>query len=162
AGFTVEKKPGHGRKKERLEAQLSSGSERNTRPVPRRVAVIGAGIAGACVARAFVRRGCQVAVYDKAEQIGVGASGNPLALVMPRLDAADGPGPRGLVEAYLFAKRFYRELGPEAAVELVARHRPRGEKEIQRFAKLMADPPLDETLLQAEAGALKHIGAIAV
>jgi tRNA 5-methylaminomethyl-2-thiouridine biosynthesis bifunctional protein len=161
AGFVVAKVPGHGRKKERLEARLvAAGSPRVASP--KRVAIIGGGIAGACAARAFVRRGCAVTVYEQVEQFGGGASGNPIALVMPRLDAADGPAARALLEAWLYARRFYSELGADAVQILDAVHVPRGEREVARFAKLMADPPLDETLLQAEGDGLRHKGAIAV
>jgi len=170
AGFAVEKKPGFGRKRERLEAVFrpfaaDPGESRDKRI--ERVAVIGAGIAGACAARSFLARGCGVTVLDKAAAPGAGASGNPLALVMPRLDAADGPGARGLIEAYLYARRFYETLGPEAAVFLDAIHRPRGETERQRFSKLLADPPLDETLLRPfdrndQSAGLHHLGAIAI
>ena len=51
AGFEVEKKPGFGRKKERLEAVLPGRARAETPAL--RVAVIGAGIAGAALARAF-------------------------------------------------------------------------------------------------------------
>jgi tRNA 5-methylaminomethyl-2-thiouridine biosynthesis bifunctional protein len=165
AGFAVEKKPGHGRKKERLEAAYKGAAAATARP--KSVAVIGAGIAGACAARAFLKRGCSVAVFDKAQAPGAGASGNPLALVMPRLDAADGPQARALLAAYLYAQRFYRELGPDAAAVLDAEHRAKGEKERARFAKLLADPPLDEALLapidEGDPGAgVIHHRAIAV
>lgn len=160
-GFEVAKVPGHGRKKERLEARLVAGGSLRVAG-PKRVAIIGGGIAGACAARAFVRRGCAVTVYEQSEQLGAGASGNPIALVMPRLDAADGPAARALLEAWLYARRFYGELGADAVQVLDAFHLPRGEREVARFAKLMADPPLDETLLQLEGAGLRHVGAVAV
>jgi tRNA 5-methylaminomethyl-2-thiouridine biosynthesis bifunctional protein len=160
-GFTVAKAPGHGRKKERLEARFTAPRSTPPRP-PKRIAIIGAGIAGACAAHAFLRRGCDVTVYDKASAPGAGASGNPLALVMPRLDAADSPAARALIAAWLHARRFYPALGPSAAQSLTAIHKPRGEKEQQRFAKLLADPPLDRTILQVSGGELRHLGAIAV
>lgn len=159
-GFEVGKVPGHGRKKERLEARLTSS--RVARVAPRRVAIIGAGIAGACTARAFLRRGLDVTVYDQAAAPGSKASGNPIALVMPRLDVGDGPASRALLEAWLFARRFYPELGADAAQVLDAVHLPRGEREAARFAKLLADPPLDETLLAADGEGLRHRGAVAV
>ena len=161
AGFSVAKMPGHGRKKERLEARLIASRPPHLTP-PRRVAIIGAGIAGACTANAFLRRGCDVTVIDKGPAPGTAASGNPIALVMPRLDAADSATARALVEAWLYARRFYQNLGADAAQPLDALHLPRGEKEQQRFAKLLADPPLDSDILQASGDGLRHIGAIAV
>jgi tRNA 5-methylaminomethyl-2-thiouridine biosynthesis bifunctional protein len=41
-------------------------------------------------------------------------------------------------------------------------HLPRGEREVQRFAKLLADPPLDPSLLQAAGDGLRHVDAVAV
>ena len=161
AGFTLAKMPGHGRKKERLEARLTAHRPAPGKP-PKRIAIIGAGVAGACAAHAFVRRGCDVAIFDRANAPGAGASGNPLALVMPRLDAADGPTARALIEAWLYARRFYPTLGPNAAQSLDAIHLPRSEKEQLRFAKLLADPPLDKTLLQSSDQGIRHLGAIAV
>jgi len=74
----------------------------------------------------------------------------------------DGPASRALLAAWLLARRFYPELGPDAAQVLDAIHLPRGEREAQRFAKLLADPPLDATLLGAEGTGLRHSGAVAV
>lgn len=161
AGFSLAKMPGHGRKKERLEARLTA-LRAPPRAPPRRIAIIGAGIAGACAAHAFLRRGCEVHVYDQADAPGAGASGNPLALVMPRLDAADSPPARALVEAWLYARRFYPALGPDAAEALEAVHLPRGDKEALRFARLLSDPPLDESLLRPSGSGLAHLGALAV
>lgn len=160
-GFQVAKVPGHGRKKERLEARMMT--PRMPRgDTPKRVAIVGAGIAGACAAAAFVRRGLHVTVYEQSDAPGAGASGNPIALVMPRLDVGDTPAARALLEAWLYARRFYVELGAESAQTLDAVHLPRGDREAQRFAKLLVDPPLEETLLQAQGAGLKHVGAVAV
>jgi len=160
AGFAIDKKPGFGRKKERLEARLSSRIALRASGMTMKVTIIGAGIAGACAARAFLDRGCDVTVIDKDAAPGAGASGNPLALVMPRLDAADGPAARALIEAYLFARATYVALSYDAADQLDVSHRPRGEAERQRFAKLLADPPFDASLLRpinpADPGAGVH------
>ncbi len=161
AGFSVAKMPGHGRKKERLEARLTTSRPAPV-PPPKRVAIIGAGIAGACAAHAFLKRGCDVTIIDRAAEPGAGASGNPLALVMPRLDAADGPTARALVEAWLYARRFYAALGPDSAQQLDAIHLPRSEKEQQRFAKLLGDPPLDDAILQSFEQGIRHLGAFAI
>lgn len=85
-GFQVDKCPGHGRKRERLEARLPGTMQE---ALPPTVAVIGAGVAGASLARAFAALGHRVTVVE-AEQVGAGGSGFPTALVTPRLDAGDG------------------------------------------------------------------------
>jgi tRNA 5-methylaminomethyl-2-thiouridine biosynthesis bifunctional protein len=159
-GFDVAKVAGHGRKKERLEARLTA--DRATAPKQaQRVAIVGAGVAGAWAARAFLDRGCKVDVYDRAAAPASGASGNPLALVMPRLDAGDSPAARALIAAWLLARRAWARVG-DAAETLDVTHLARGPREEQRFAKLAADPPLDATMLRAGAEGLTHIGAVAV
>jgi tRNA U34 5-methylaminomethyl-2-thiouridine-forming methyltransferase MnmC len=99
-GFELARAPGHGRKKERLEARLPGSAA--VAPSPARVAVVGAGVAGAALSRALKRLGCEVVLLDAGRADA--ASGNPAALVSPRLDAgrraggqARGPGfrPRG-------------------------------------------------------------------
>lgn len=106
AGFAVAKAPGFGRKRERLTANLAGPAPG---PSPgRRVAIVGAGIAGAAAARAVRALGAEALVFD-AEGAGAGASGNPAALVTPRLDA-------GLAEpARLFAQAFRRAVALYAA-----------------------------------------------
>lgn len=84
-GFQVDKRPGHGRKRERLEARLPGTTQDALRPT---VAVIGAGIAGASLAQAFAALGHRATVVET-EQAGAGGSGFPAALVTPRLDAGD-------------------------------------------------------------------------
>ncbi len=74
------------------------------------VAVIGAGIAGGCVACALTRRGVNVTLIDSASAPGSGASGNPIALLAPRLPRTRSPIGRLMASAYLYAVRFYDEL----------------------------------------------------
>lgn len=89
-GFQVDKRPGHGRKRERLEAFLPPPlTEPAASPAPLpRVAVIGAGIAGASVVRALKGSGLPVVLIE-ADRPGAGGSGFPSGLVTPRLDAGD-------------------------------------------------------------------------
>ena len=84
-GFAVEKRPGHGRKRERLEARAAGSAAEET---ARTVAVIGAGIAGASMARAFADLGVDCTVVE-ADRPGAGGSGFPSSLVTPRLDVGD-------------------------------------------------------------------------
>jgi len=106
AGFAVEKRPGFGRKRERLEARLAEAPAQADKP--RRVAIIGGGIAGAAAARAVRALGGEPVVVEAVAR-GAGASGNLAALVTPRLDAGlAGP-------AELFAQAFRRAVALYAA-----------------------------------------------
>ncbi|NBC21151.1 MAG: FAD-dependent 5-carboxymethylaminomethyl-2-thiouridine(34) oxidoreductase MnmC [Alphaproteobacteria bacterium] len=170
AGFEVAKRPGHGRKRERLEAHLCpTGKPRRpdrhglrSPPEPmQKVAVLGAGIAGASLASQLVARGCQVSVFDRAKGPAQGASGNRLALVMPRLDAGDTPEARLLVDAYLAARRAYD--GRPGVCETQVRQMPRNDREARRFCKLLGDPPLPlEDLEALPGGGLLHKRALIV
>ncbi|MEM6556268.1 MAG: tRNA (5-methylaminomethyl-2-thiouridine)(34)-methyltransferase MnmD [Pseudomonadota bacterium] len=149
AGFTVEKKPGHGRKRERLEAcyQPDAHPKMIASSSDPKIAIIGAGIAGACLAAALTARGARVSVFDQTAGLAEGTSGNPLALVMPRLDAADTVQARLLVDAYLHAQAFYEGRPGVSRTETV--HRPWDEAERVRFQKVLADPPLSLDQLEA-------------
>src|SRR6185312_6286652 len=134
AGFEVARAPGFGRKRERLTARLPGRA-----PAPiggRRVAIVGAGIAGAAAVRAVRALGGE-AVLVEAEGRGAGASGNPAALVTPRFDAGlAGP-------AQLFAQAFRRAVAlyegepgvviARGALQLATQARDRA-----RFAKVVA------------------------
>ncbi|MGY6628412.1 MAG: FAD-dependent 5-carboxymethylaminomethyl-2-thiouridine(34) oxidoreductase MnmC [Oceanicaulis sp.] len=117
AGFEVAKRPGFGRKRERLEA-VYGGPPRTPpagpfAPAPQidgHVAIIGGGIAAASLADAFAGRGRQVSVFAEGGW-GAGASGAPLGLLTPRLEAADRPHNRALLAAFDFAVQRYRQAG---------------------------------------------------
>ena len=56
-----------------------------------RVAVVGAGIAGSCVARALCQAGVDVDLYDRAQEAAQGASGNWVGAFHPHLTRGDSP-----------------------------------------------------------------------
>ena len=160
-GFEVEKKPGHGRKRERLEARLPDERRSPEATSSLRVAIIGAGISGACLAHTLSRRGATVTVFDCANKSAQGTSGNPLALVMPRLDAGDTAQARLLIDAYLSAQNFYRGLPGVEVTETT--QLPRDEAEAVRFQKVLADPPIGLEQLEAiRKGGLLHKASIIV
>ncbi len=158
AGFEVAKAPGYGRKRERLEGVL--GRPPAQRPDPfaigapqpaiRRVAILGAGIAGAAAARALIEVGLEAVVFDPAATPAAGASGNPLALVMPRLDVGKTTEAALLIDAYLTARAAWASLPGTDLVDV--RQEPRGDADRKRFAALLKDPPLPPEDLEALAG----------
>lgn len=131
AGFAVEKRPGHGRKRERLEAVLP-GVRLATSPP--RVAIVGAGIAGASAARALQALACRPLLIE-AETPGAGASGNPAALVTPRLDAGLGPLAALFAQAYGRALRLYEDT-PDAVLSRGVLQLAADERDLGRFAKI--------------------------
>ncbi|HXQ13159.1 MAG TPA: tRNA (5-methylaminomethyl-2-thiouridine)(34)-methyltransferase MnmD [Caulobacteraceae bacterium] len=108
AGFTLQRRPGFGGKRERLEATLP-GEAPIDAPAPPRVAIVGAGIAGAALARAFQLQGLEARVFETA-QPGSGPSGNPAALVTPRLDAGLGEAAQLHAQAFAGAVALYEAV----------------------------------------------------
>ncbi|MEZ5970433.1 MAG: FAD-dependent 5-carboxymethylaminomethyl-2-thiouridine(34) oxidoreductase MnmC [Hyphomonadaceae bacterium] len=187
AGFAIEKRPGFGKKRERLEATFlgpvsgaggGSGSAtvannasdpRTLYPYggcdPKRVAILGAGIAGASVAQAVVRRGAEAVVLESARELGAGASGNPAGLVMPRLDRG-GALSEVYLAAYLHAVATYEALGVLDPCGVEQRTQS---DSAEALADLLRDPPLPSdwftplangAALHARAGVVRPQAAI--
>jgi tRNA 5-methylaminomethyl-2-thiouridine biosynthesis bifunctional protein len=136
AGFTVERAPGHGRKRERLEARLRLDGSDPPGPANPSVAIIGAGIAGAALRRAFAVLGVEARVFD-AEGPGSGASGAPAALMAPRLDAGLAAPAALFAQAARTARRLY-ETVPGAVIGHGALQLEAGPKDRRRFAAIAA------------------------
>lgn len=99
-GIQISRPRGFGHKREMLKAiwldtsqtETQSQDSETTIAAPpksetskqRKIAIIGAGIAGLSSAWAFAQRGHQVTIYEQNEPLS-GASGNPLALLNPKL-----------------------------------------------------------------------------
>ncbi|MEO0784164.1 MAG: FAD-dependent 5-carboxymethylaminomethyl-2-thiouridine(34) oxidoreductase MnmC [Pseudomonadota bacterium] len=110
------------------------------------------------MAHAAQSAGMTPVVFDPAG-LASAASGNPLALVMPRLDASDTVQARLLVDAFLHARELYS--GMPGIEHVAVRQPPRNKDERARFAKVLSDPPLPLEDLEALAdGGLLHKGAL--
>ncbi|MDZ4362355.1 FAD-dependent 5-carboxymethylaminomethyl-2-thiouridine(34) oxidoreductase MnmC [Brevundimonas sp.] len=170
-GFAVDKRPGHGRKRERLEARL--GSPLPQAAVPH-VAVVGGGIAGAAMARALTADGARVTLIE-AERPGAGASGFPAALVTPRMDAGDAGIAALYAQALSRATALYRGV-PDAVIADGVLQLEQSPRDAVRFAKIAAQPvwpaqgmgvataseASDRMGLPVETGGLWMAGAMAV
>ncbi|MEO8113817.1 MAG: tRNA (5-methylaminomethyl-2-thiouridine)(34)-methyltransferase MnmD [Phenylobacterium sp.] len=158
AGFAVEKRPGHGRKRERLEARLAGEPGRET---ARRVAIVGAGVAGAAAAQAVRALGGE-ALLIEAERPGAGGSGNPAALVTPRLDAGLGLPARLFAQAFARAVALYEQTSgsilSRGVLQLAGEAR-----DAQRFAKIAASDLFEPEALAmlAQAAATERLGEAA-
>lgn len=175
AGFAVEKRPGFANKRERLEGRFH-GARQPQRSIyprgaryPKRVAILGAGVAGAACAHALMRRGVETVVLDAAPALGAGASGNPAGLVMPRLDRGDTPAREVYLAAYLHAVAAYVALGEDVFLRCGVEERASA-KDAAALADLLGDPPLpphwfaataEGAALHAQAGVVRPQRAIA-
>lgn len=110
-GFDCEKRPGFGRKRHCLAARFASGKLAPPPPRPRRITVIGAGVAGAAVAHALATRGVAVTVLERAAAPATGASGNPVAVFRPLVSRDDNLTSRLTRAAFLHDLRTWPALG---------------------------------------------------
>lgn len=154
-GFAVDKRPGYGRKRERLEAR---GTGRLV-PAPKpRVAVIGAGIAGASVARALKATGITPLIIES-QSPGAGASGFPAALVTPRFDLGDA-GIAGLFsQALERARDLYQRL-PGAVTARGVVQLPTSARDVRRFERIPQSPLWSDgaTVTMDAAAISDHLG----
>ena len=113
AGFVCEKREGFGHKRHCLAAQFvdSSSWQQISTPVPRHVAVIGAGVAGCAVAHSLAQRGIRVTVLEQADAPAQGASGNPVAVFRPLSSRDDNTASRLTRAAFLHSLRAWTALG---------------------------------------------------
>jgi tRNA 5-methylaminomethyl-2-thiouridine biosynthesis bifunctional protein len=158
AGFAVEKRPGFGRKRERLEARWPG--EASKAAAPRTIAVIGGGIAGACAARAVRALGLEPLLIE-ASALGAGASGNPAALVTPRLDAGLGPPADLFASAFRRAVQLY-EREPRAVIARGVRQLAREPRDAGRFAKIAASDLFEPGALATDETGLDQRTALVV
>lgn len=121
-GVHISRPRGFGHKREMLKAiWLDTSSETSTqadseqnltspqaalKTIPHQIAIIGAGIAGLSTAWAFAQRGHQVTIYEQNEPLS-GASGNPLALLNPKLCLIEQAHEHLMTLSWQYALNFY-------------------------------------------------------
>jgi tRNA 5-methylaminomethyl-2-thiouridine biosynthesis bifunctional protein len=111
AGFTVERRPGFGTKRERLVGRFTGGAVPAAPTFSHQsIAVIGAGIAGLACAERLAARGCEVTLFERRNRIAAETSGNHQAILLPAL-AVDATRLSRLNQvAFLYALRRLDEL----------------------------------------------------
>lgn len=83
----------------------------------RQIAIIGAGIAGLSCAYAFAQRGHHVTIYDQSAPLA-GASGNPLALLNPRLGRIEHSSKHLVTLAWQYALPYYQKFSAFQAIQV--------------------------------------------
>ena len=119
AGFSVQRSPGFGQKREMLCGHLPEAIAQPSKtpwydlPAGRQVGkavVIGAGFAGAASAYVLAQRGWQVTLLEEANQPASKASGNPAGLFYPALTADCSHYGRFYLAGYLHALTLFKQL----------------------------------------------------
>jgi tRNA 5-methylaminomethyl-2-thiouridine biosynthesis bifunctional protein len=112
AGFAVEKRAGFGGKREMLAGSFP-GRREDAVVRDRRVAIVGAGIAGTSCAERLASRGWAVTLIERHAAPAREASGNPAALVRPALHREDTTIARLSLVALGYAVRHLSALADE-------------------------------------------------
>lgn len=108
AGFTVLKQKGFGTKRDMLAGSFS-GRLHTPLSTPKKIAIVGAGLAGTTCAYVLKQYGFDPVLYDGAG-VASGASGNPLGMAGPRLNALRDSRADFYMTAYALARRAYADL----------------------------------------------------
>ncbi|MEN0039059.1 MAG: bifunctional tRNA (5-methylaminomethyl-2-thiouridine)(34)-methyltransferase MnmD/FAD-dependent 5-carboxymethylaminomethyl-2-thiouridine(34) oxidoreductase MnmC [Cellvibrio sp.] len=131
AGFTIQKVPGFGRKREMVKAHmaqepsidnedLSQYRSYSPHPVPwtinnsaiipaeKHALIIGGGLAGCTSARALAERGWKVTLVERHAALAQEASGNPQGVLYAKLSPKNEAQAEFNLHALQFAQQFYR------------------------------------------------------
>ena len=119
AGFTIKKIKGFGRKNEMLTAAMQDTAlierERLNNPLStvikdvKHSLIIGAGVSGLMTAWSLANRGIRVTIVDKVAPLA-GASGNPRALLAPKMTPIHHVDEHLHTIGYLYSCRLYRQF----------------------------------------------------
>lgn len=173
AGFAWKKVPGCGRKREILAGMIETPPADTRRastpwftpPPPlsaQHVAVIGAGIAGSCVAAALARRGIKVSVIER-DAPGAGASGNRQGALYVKLAAETNHQSRFYLSGLLYSQRWLSQLEsaelwqPCGVVQLAT-----SAKEAKRQQRFSEQHALPESVVAPLTGGLSETAGIRV
>ncbi|MEW6444438.1 MAG: bifunctional tRNA (5-methylaminomethyl-2-thiouridine)(34)-methyltransferase MnmD/FAD-dependent 5-carboxymethylaminomethyl-2-thiouridine(34) oxidoreductase MnmC [Pseudomonadota bacterium] len=169
AGFACEKRPGFGRKREMLVGRWAGEAipvqeppwfPRGATPQTREAVVIGAGIAGACVARRLAERGWAVRVLERRDEVANEASGNHAGILLPVLSsewnalsrvASLGLGYAGRMLARL--AREYPDIDWHPCGVLRLARNPRHAEQQRKIAERLNLPPEFARWVDAQEGA---------
>ena len=178
AGFTLEKKPGYGKKREMLAGTLTNktfakeyllkdkswliSNSINTKH--KHALVIGAGMTGAAMSNALAKRGWQVTLVDKNSTIASEASGNANAILMPRLSVDHDSQSQLTLLGFLYSLRYLNNLEKNSDIfnwhQCGAIQIPRDDAQWKRMQLIASQenipPQLLQTVNQAQASELTN------
>ncbi|MDP3086862.1 MAG: FAD-dependent 5-carboxymethylaminomethyl-2-thiouridine(34) oxidoreductase MnmC [Methylotenera sp.] len=128
---------------------------------PKTAILIGGGIAGCSTAYALAQRGIQVTLFERNEAIASEASGNPQAMLYPRISGDDDASQFAL-ESYLYSLNFYKSLNLNPADNnicgmLQLGFNPRESERIQKVATLKHEGNIIKYVNSDEASELAGI-----
>ncbi|MCJ8331982.1 MAG: tRNA (5-methylaminomethyl-2-thiouridine)(34)-methyltransferase MnmD, partial [Lentisphaeria bacterium] len=168
AGFEIKKMKGFAKKRHMLHGQfINKVTESKTAPwfyIPKTkyqsktAAVIGAGLAGTAISRSLSKHGWSVDLYDRAEELASGASGNPLGIVMPVIHKENNPLQDFLLTSYFYCLRQLSQMNFEWKQSGVLDSPSQNRNLIKRFNRIQKDVEgSDSSLFYPYAGILEPV-----
>ncbi|RMA81375.1 bifunctional tRNA (5-methylaminomethyl-2-thiouridine)(34)-methyltransferase MnmD/FAD-dependent 5-carboxymethylaminomethyl-2-thiouridine(34) oxidoreductase MnmC [Umboniibacter marinipuniceus] len=177
AGFSLSKRRGINSKREVLAAKageklaqpISPATTRSSQheapwwsfpsqPLPQRVAVIGAGLAGCQTAARLAARGIAVSLFDRHAAPAQAASGNPQGVLYTKFSHRKEPLSDLALQCYQFAQHYYRHQLDISAPWSGVLQLPKNDKDatLQRLVgqRFIQQPELVQLVDQAEASKL--------
>ncbi len=185
AGFTIQKVPGFGRKREMVKAiqstaftlsipDLTLARSYSPFPVPwtvvekpqaeykmstpKKVIIIGGGLAGCTSARALAERGWQVTLIERHAQLAQEASGNPQGVLYAKLSHKQEAQAEFNLSALQFALGFYQsrwpQIGSQCGVVQLAHTDSEQQLQQQLYERFAHASPLVEFVSAERASAL--------
>ncbi len=178
-GFSIEKIPGYGRKREMIRAefnphwipeksQIQAHSDKDTQTwhipakqseKPQQVTLLGAGIAAMTLALSLAKRGVRVQILDRHKKPFSGASGNPQVAIFGRLSPDNGDLEDFVLQSLAYAAAFYagfwqQQCGDNCGLLQLART----PNEVEKMQRLINQLPENNGLVEwIEAGHSKDV-----
>ena len=104
-GFEIRKTRGFGHKRDMIVGKFAGAEERKPHQSPKRVAIIGGGLAGTACAAVLRGRGINHVIFEAGPELASGASGNKRGLFNPRFMAQRNEQSDFYAAAYALAAR---------------------------------------------------------
>jgi tRNA 5-methylaminomethyl-2-thiouridine biosynthesis bifunctional protein len=164
AGFSVQKRPGFGAKREMLCARHKGSEEKVPDAREKRAIVVGAGMAGAALCERLCARGWEVTLVERAAQPAQGASGNHASVFHPVLTADDSVFARMTRAGFLAALEQWKRLESRGAAlrwdlcGVLQLARNEREESAQRAAIAALEPPPEYAQFVTREEATGHAG----
>ena len=103
-GFKVSRVKGFANKRHRLQGVYKNGGGNfKSKIVPKKIAIIGSGIAGTCLAYKLANQNISVDLFDKKKDLNL----NPWAAMYPKFSLGIDSRSELLIEGYFYSHRFY-------------------------------------------------------
>ena len=158
SGFNHKRTEGFLDKRHMLKGKVVKEQKKN--PLNTKVAVIGSGIVGCILSYILAKKGMEVDLYEKSDNICSGASSHELLVTYPRLSAHDTAFGAFTLQSYIFAINFYKSLKTKAWKKtgvIILNHDEASEKRQSSLLKKRSDGEIYRFISPDEASEISGL-----